>query len=345
MPKSFFRSAVVACLSSVAFIGAANAQTSDDALRRLEAKIDALAKENASLRSRLTRVEGQPRAAMPKQQQGQQQGYVGPIDKPVADPTPQQVNAAREAFAADMPVAVKYAPPPRPACAQFGGFYAGVNGGGNYYTNDWKDRDDFGPVLGITNASDGSNSRGGWNAGGQLGWNYQTGCAVWGVVADIDWADSKIDVDYSSGGALGSGRSLSYSSELKWFGTARTRAGIVVDNLLLYATGGLAYAQFDRSLTYRVPGFLTNVFKDDGARIGFVVGVGTEWNLGNNWTLGSEFLYMGFQRDNVSFACVSCPGISFVPWRFEFNDAVWVTRVNLNYRFGDYGKTPVVAKY
>ncbi len=34
---------------------------------------------------------------------------------------------------------------------------------------------------------------------------------------------------------------------MKWFGTARVRTGIVVDNVLLYATGGLAYANFNRN--------------------------------------------------------------------------------------------------
>jgi hypothetical protein len=93
MAKSVLRILAVAGLSSVALVGGAQAQTSDEAIKRLEAKIDALAKENMSLRTRLTRVEAAPRAAKPKQEQG----YVGPIGKPSAEPTPQQIAAARAA--------------------------------------------------------------------------------------------------------------------------------------------------------------------------------------------------------------------------------------------------------
>ena len=142
---------------------------------------------------------------------------------------------------------------------------------------------------------------------------------------------------------------------MNWFGTARTRAGVVVDNLLLYVTGGFAFAQFDRTFAYNAPFPIVpalsraGTFTDDSTRIGFVVGVGTEWNLGNNWTLGTEFLYMGFQKDNVSFTCSgsTCPLVvpTSAAYRYTFDDLVWVTRVNLNYRFGDYGKTPVIAKY
>ena len=43
------------------------------------------------------------------------------------------------------------------------------------------------------------------------------------------------------------------SSKLDGFGTLRLRTGIVVDNLLVYVTGGLAQARFDRSQTVDMP--------------------------------------------------------------------------------------------
>jgi len=247
-------------------------------------------------------------------------------------------------------MAVKYAAPPRPACAQFGGFYAGVNAGANYYSNDWTDRDNFGFNFTFSDhIDDGSNSRAGWNAGGQLGWDYQSGCAVWGVVADLNWANTDINVDYRDNSVPGAAPgTLAYRSEMNWFGTARTRAGVVVDNLLLYLTGGFAFANFDRTLTFTQQGGapLVGTFSDSSTRIGFVVGFGTSWDLGNNWNLGTEVLYMGFQKDQTEFVCTTCGAFPGQANRFEFNDSVWVTRMNLNYRFGNYGKTPVVvAKY
>lgn len=274
--------------------------------------------------------------------------------------------ASQESFAADMGAPVyKAAPPVRPACAQFGGFYVGGNVGANYYTHDWKDQANLGGLFGGAiapglNATEGTNSKAGWNAGGQLGWNYQAGCTVWGVVTDWNWASTKADAFYQSfpGGALGPfvPSTLSATSELNWFGTARTRAGVVVDNLLLYVTGGFAFANFDRTLAYTANPFpfgaRAATVTDSSTRVGFAVGAGTEWNLGNNWSFGSEFLYLGFQKDELSFTCSaggvgsSCPALTPArTYNFTFNDSVWVARFNLNYRFGDYGKAPVVAKY
>jgi opacity protein-like surface antigen len=36
---------------------------------------------------------------------------------------------------------------------------------------------------------------------------------------------------------------------MRWFGTVRARTGVVLDNVLLYVTGGLVYARFNRDFT------------------------------------------------------------------------------------------------
>ena len=101
--KKLVQHFAIACLTGAALAGNAHAQASDDAIRRLEAKIDALAQENAALRSRLTKVEAAPRVVRQKPEQ------TYPAARSQTGPSPQQVAAAREAFAADMPV--KYAAP------------------------------------------------------------------------------------------------------------------------------------------------------------------------------------------------------------------------------------------
>ena len=115
----------------------------------------------------------------------------------------------------------------------------------------------------------------------------------------------------------------------------------MVDNILLYVTGGLAFANFNREWTLFDDGnALTEVFSQQRWRWGGVVGVGTEWSFNNNWSLKSEFLYMAFERDEVAFTSViHNPGVS---QRFESQDSVWVSRIGLNYRFGG---TPVMANY
>ena len=96
---------------------------------------------------------------------------------------------------------------------------------------------------------------------------------------------------------------MNVENRLRWFGTTRARAGVVVDNLLLYVTGGLAYANFKRNYTYFQDGPAhANVFSSDSTKIGWAAGVGAEWAFANNWTLKGEFLYMSFEQDRLTAA-------------------------------------------
>ena len=62
----------------------------------------------------------------------------------------------------------------------------------------------------------------------QVGYNWQSGQFVFGVETDAQLTGA----DDSSGG-------LKFS--IPWFGTLRGRAGVAVNNMLFYGTGGLAY--------------------------------------------------------------------------------------------------------
>ncbi|MGZ8324586.1 MAG: outer membrane protein [Rhodoplanes sp.] len=77
------------------------------------------------------------------------------------------------------------------------------------------------------------------------------------------------------------------------------------------------------------------------------MGAGTEWALNANWSINSEILYMGFEKDNQSYSCSSAltcqSGFVGTPYRYEYKDTEWVARIGVNYRFGGYA--PVVARY
>ena len=238
-----------------------------------------------------------------------------------------------------------------PACAQFGGFYLGGHVGWKYRDHDWKDKDNYGfSAFGLDHIGDGSESSNSWEAGVQTGYNFQFHCTVLGLQADWSWTDAKVDNFFTDTPLPGAG-TFAYSSKENWFGTLRTRSGVVVDNLLLYVTGGLAWANFDRNHIY-TSGFAPisqQVFDSSRTRLGFVVGAGTEWALNANWSINSEILYMGFEKDNQAYSCstaATCPGgAAFVgtPYRYEYKDTEWVARIGVNYRFGGYA--PVVARY
>jgi len=249
------------------------------------------------------------------------------------------------AVAADIPV--KYRPAPVvPVCANFGGFYIGGHGGWNYQRHDWKDLDNYGfGAFALDHAGDGTNTRTSWHAGAQAGYNWQFNCTVFGVQADWSWTDSNASSFLRDGPEVGQ-QTLDVSSQLRWFGTVRARTGVVVDNLLLYVTGGFAYARFNRDLTYNDPGAFSQVFSNSRTRFGYAIGAGTEWAINQNWSLVSEFMYLGFEKDEQSYACstaLSCNGNPIgTNYRYEHNDSVWVSRIGLNYRFN---YAPVIAKY
>jgi outer membrane immunogenic protein len=242
------------------------------------------------------------------------------------------------ATAADLPTKARPLPPPPPPCSQFGGFYIGGNVGWGYAEHRFTDRDGFffenGFGVGQVTATED-----GFVGGVQGGYNWQYRCTLFGIEADYQWAD--IDHNRTFGNTLVlPGATLSVNNNHQGFGTVRARSGVIVDNLLLYVTGGLAYANFDRSVTIFDPvsGFSETFQQDNKTRWGWTFGFGTEWAAWSNWTIKSEVLYARFQRQDETFTCV---GVLFCPAgatrSFERDDNVWVTRIGLNYRFGGYG--------
>jgi outer membrane immunogenic protein len=241
------------------------------------------------------------------------------------------------ATAADLPRKGPVAAPiVRPECAQFGGFYIGGNVGWGFYDHTFNDRDHLGATIDDGLPASISGNDGGVNAGIQAGYNWQRGCTVFGVEADWSWANNKfsefqLDGDQAPGGITDS---VNVESRLRWFGTARTRAGLVVDDVLLYVTGGLAFAKFDRTWTFfQDGGPSTAVFSSDKTRLGWTAGVGAEWQFAPHWSLKSEVLYMRFETNDVTVTGNGIIGALGTPYRLDSTDSMWVTRAGVNYRF------------
>jgi outer membrane immunogenic protein len=258
------------------------------------------------------------------------------------------------AGAADMRPAFK-APPPivRPACAQFGGFYVGANVGWAHYDYSWNDQNGWAngqleeDAIGL--APDAIHTtKFGWAAGIGGGFNWQTGCTVWGVEIDYMWADAKAEKAHLVGSETRD-ELFAVRSKLNGIGFLRTRLGVVVDNVLLYVTGGFAVARFDRDwfhleLDENDP---PEGFSSNKTRWGGVVGVGAEWAWTPNVSLKTEFLYAKFDRTKNDFIDNRFDACESVACRFEHNDSVLIGRVGLNFRFGGFGigKGPVAARF
>ena len=237
----------------------------------------------------------------------------------------------------------KAAPPPPPACAQFGGFYVGGYGAAGYYDHKWNDRDAWtSENSDDLQRSNVSTQKTGFIGGVQGGYNWQTGCTVFGLQADYGWSSINADAFETDGDTGINTDSLTVSSRLKGVGTLRLRTGIVVDNLLLYVTGGLAYGHFNRTATQtdlNTPA--SEIFSSSKTKWGWTMGVGTEWAMWGNWSLQSEVLYARFEKDETSFTCAVFCGTPESK-RFDHHNSVWISKIGLNYRFGG---APVMAKY
>ena len=255
---------------------------------------------------------------------------------------------AGSALAADLPTK-KAAVAPPPAPLMWTGFYAGLNLGGGWNAgNGNSDRWNVdGQNGGITNNLGAGGSSGGVIGGAQIGYNYQISTASlvgMGVLlgAEADFQGTTM----GSGGGSQYGYLLNINGanttyvpgwvgggvSLPWFGTVRGRLGLtVMPTLLVYGTGGFAYADVQRN----------GGWQNSATQTGWTAGGGVEWMFMPNWSAKAEYLYSDVSGGN---------GV----WGYESlgnnlnsgnNHTRWNTvRAGVNYHF-NLGAAPVVAKY
>jgi hypothetical protein len=84
-------------------------------------------------------------------------------------------------------------------------------------------------------------------AGGQAGYNWQSGALVLGVEGDFDWSNPKGSISAQCATCL-TVTNASLEHDIDWFGTARARIGYGTDGWLAYATGGYAFESAHRAL-------------------------------------------------------------------------------------------------
>src|SRR5262249_21486071 len=121
--------------------------------------------------------------------------------------------------------------------------------------------------------------------GGTVGYNYQFGAGVVGIEGDINWSnfrDSLLDRDWVS----------FHSTKSDWFSTIRGRFGLAVDRVLVYGTGGVAFADRNATGSDLPQGCPFSCFSIKETAVGVVGGVGAEYALSGPWTMKAEYLYI-----------------------------------------------------
>lgn len=257
-----------------------------------------------------------------------------------------------QASAAD-PSFVQPAPPP--FVPTWSGFYVGANlGYGEADFDVQKDLNYFDGADATLNDSysfGSSLSGDGLIGGAQAGYNWQVNSLVFGIEGDIsftDWGQSSATFgsgDVTDLGGTGGLDASDYafgsaSAELDFLASVRGRLGFAMQNVMIYGTGGVAWA--DAEARARIvasdPGLATETVwtgKESFDDIGFVVGGGLGWMvIPQTFSLGVEGLYYFFDQEEtlIDDTIAYDEGDLDVRATASLDDA-WVIRARADFHF------------
>jgi outer membrane immunogenic protein len=190
------------------------------------------------------------------------------------------------------------------------GFYVGGNLGGV-----WLDSSMTETTSGIAILSVPSNTieQTGLIGGVQAGYNLQYSGLVLGIETDIGFVSA--DERESLGGPF-------HRSDLSALATVRGRVGAAFDRLLVFATGGAAFARLTHEVVHPVFG----PARRSGWTSGWTIGGGLEYALSNHWTVKAEYLYVDLGDETARTAGPTA-------YTFAFEDSASIARAGINYKF------------
>jgi outer membrane immunogenic protein len=221
--------------------------------------------------------------------------------------------AISAASAADL--ALK-APPPPLVVDEWTGWYVGLNLGGSFGRSRTSYNDPDPAFVPFTT----SQNMDGVLGGAQIGYNVQFNRnLVAGLEADFQGTGQRGSATFPPitevfGAILTTTLTTTgtLTQKMPWFGTVRGRLGVEPSsNLLLYVTGGLAYAQIRSTaainLVAMTPGGTFTAAASSSVnndRAGWTGGFGAEWMFAKQWSAKVEYLYMDFGHINDGFTGV-----------------------------------------
>ena len=199
-------------------------------------------------------------------------------------------NGAVAAGAGDPAFAPIFKAPIAPAIYSWTGFYGGIEGGAA-----WGDSKQIGQLSTAgrhTADSTPTFDVNGGIAGGTIGYNAQFDRNfVYGMEGDMSW----VNASGSAHQIAPFNATQTASTAEHWLDTARIRIGVTpFDRWLVYATGGLAAADVEASIT-NADG--TIAFPGEShIRTGWTAGGGIEAAIAGNWSAKLEYLYVGLEN-------------------------------------------------
>jgi len=314
--RALTRTITITLLTAAAVVaqqGTSFAQSGDDAIRRLEEKVDTLTQENATLRQRMQRLEAPALDSMP--------------------------NVRAEARGATRPTQYRTNP--------WNGFYLGGSAGYG-----WSDvTTTTGNTSGTTAFNSSifaplspgqyTTRNSGWMGGVLAGYNYEFDRKVIGVEADYNFgnikgATSTAGVCSGFTGITPTNCSYAQSQKLNWLATLRGRFGLVViPETMIYGTAGFALGHVDVSHSLYTAGFAGTVSASgisSTTKAGWVIGAGIESFLAPNWIARLEYLHYDLGTVNSNAPLLN-PAPTGETSQTDFRVNGDIARASLIYKF------------
>lgn len=232
---------------------------------------------------------------------------------------------ATAAFAADLFTPEQVPQPPVTEShdsRDWSGLYVGVHGGYGWgHTGAVDIPNSNGDAWIVSNGRFGADTDG-LLGGIQAGYNWQKDALVLGVEGDLGWLGVSGSGAYAR--SIDEGNPTDVITDGGPYATLRGRAGVAVDDLLIFATGGLMVADLNSRVESRNGILVTN---DTGWQLGWTVGAGAELAVDKNWSLKLDYLYydLGSERVGGNVGSDNHP--------FDLDHTGHLLRAGINYRF------------
>jgi outer membrane immunogenic protein len=234
----------------------------------------------------------------------------------------------------------------------FKGFYIGGYAGGVKGNSDAFTSTVFSPtgyfalssVPAIAAAGHQPLSPRGFNGGGQVGFNLQSGHWVFGVEADF--GSMHINDDFSSTAlypcCAPTNFTVTQTVKTNYLITARPRVGIASGPFMIYGTGGVAITNFDYTEDFIDTFAAAHESAAVSSRLtGWTGGGGVEFKVGGSghWSVKAEYLFADF---GTGVKTTSTNLTAFPPTRIPFPTNIFthqadltthLIRTGLNFRF------------
>lgn len=123
--------------------------------------------------------------------------------------------------------------------------------------------------------------------GGRVGYDFQSGSFVYGVVADFGYAEGEDSVTAFSVTPA----NYSFERQLDYLAAARVRLGYATGRFLPYVTGGFASGNVSSTFASSNTANSFTPAKQDETAEGFQVGGGIETKVASNISVGVEYIY------------------------------------------------------